>query len=179
MAAYTNNSYPNEPAFSFYASAGKVFHGGIAYTPAASSTEEKALLIANDASSGVQVQVVDFRCNVLTLGAGATATSAIVKLYMVELAGLSASGTSASAKNALFGGAASVHTYHTSATATATATTALPLKLEASTVGGSVSLEILQKHPIIIPEGYALQASVTGPAGSVPVVAIDYSAIEI
>lgn len=177
--SYVNNSYPEAPAPSFYSAAGKAFVGGFAYTNAASSTEEKALLLSNRSGSGKQVQLVDFRASVLTIGTAVAATSVIVKFYMVDNAGLSASGTSATCKNLLFGGAASVATYHTSATATATATTALPLKIEVSNVGGTKELRAIEQNPLIIPEGYSLQASVTSPAGSVPAVGLDFTIVEI
>lgn len=171
MASYEYSGYPETAAPGFFTAAAKVFMGGGAYTVVTSSTEENAFLLRNAADSGVQVELIGFRATVTNLPSAATSTSALIRFYAVDLAGLSASGvTSVAGKNMLIGGASSVATYHTSATATATATTLLPLSLELSVISGSKSLDILKDYSLIIPEGYALFVGITGCAGIATVV---------
>lgn len=169
MASYDYAGYPETPAPGFYTAAGKVFIGGFPYTLVSSSTSEQAFMFRNAAASGVQARLVGFRATCATLPTAGTATAAVIRFYTVE-AITGGSGTSATGKNMLLGGAASVCTYHTSATSTATATTLLPIALEVSAISGSGSLDILATNPIIVPEGYILMAMVEGPAGIVPVI---------
>lgn len=162
--SYVYGGYPDSPAPGFLSASGKVFVGGFNYVVTASSTEEKALFFRNASGSGVQAKLIGFKGTITNLPAAATATAAIVRFYSVEsLTG--GSGTSATGKNLLMGGAASVCTYHTSATTTATATTLLGLSGATSVINGHVYFSELEKNPIVVPAGKSIFVSVTGGAG--------------
>lgn len=163
--SYVYGGYPDSPAPGFLSASGKVFSGSIAYTVVASSTEEKCLFFRNASGSGVQAKIVGFKGVITNLPAAATATSAIVRFYSVEAHTGTVSGTSATGKNLLIGGAASVCTYHTSATTTATATTAMGLVGATSVVNGHVYFPELESNPIVVPAGKSIFVSVQGGAG--------------